>query len=184
MQKYSKLNVQCYKSLPLDDITCLSRYTIVKGFRNKDYYYEKVEMMRGYAYKHLVWKTSYVIDLSYVRVLPLISYDDYMIEITINKRQLCGTYKFWCSLYLISASHFFQFGAQHIEQCWDSPMWWFGPPYDNASETTLFDEIWIWEMDMKSLHGGWRIYHPGFTQMGTNIQSKYTWLSIALVGFC
>lgn len=61
MQKYSKLKVQCYKSVPLDDITCLSRYTVVKDFRNKEYYYEKVEIMRDYLYKHLVRKTSYVI---------------------------------------------------------------------------------------------------------------------------
>jgi hypothetical protein len=50
MQKYSKPNAQCYKSIPLDDITCLSRYTAVKGFRNKGYSYEKVEMMRRYVY--------------------------------------------------------------------------------------------------------------------------------------
>jgi len=41
-------------SIPLDDITCLSRYTVVKGFRNKEYCYKKVETMRGYVYKHLV----------------------------------------------------------------------------------------------------------------------------------
>lgn len=40
---------------------------------------------------------------------------------------------------------------------------WSGPPYKNVAETTLFDEIWSWEINMKSLHGGWHIYHPGFT---------------------
>jgi hypothetical protein len=41
MQKYKTLYVQRYNSTPFDDITCFGQYTVVKGFRNKEYYYKK-----------------------------------------------------------------------------------------------------------------------------------------------
>ena len=61
MQKYSKQNVQCYISIPLEEVTCLSRYTVAKGFWNKEYYYENVEMMRPYVYKFLVFVCNRII---------------------------------------------------------------------------------------------------------------------------
>jgi hypothetical protein len=50
--------------------------------------------------------------------------------------------------------NFFQIHAQYARQCEDTRIYWHGPPYNDTVETTVFDEIWNWEMDMSSLHGG------------------------------